>query len=371
MIDKLLSNGYVFWGILAGAVVILSIIYMLCNFSFTDYSSRWGRFLLRYNFRKAGKILLWMFILAMVGAVIYGAVNGFEMTGQKGTIFWILFCVSLLSLFAGMLSQVLNYCRWCWGTMPLSRMIIVTLVFGFVYGMYLFFTHPALPDGTIISVLKKTITLSLEREDMLWRENFVLSDFQTYVSLVRTPERWRTILYWFLGLCVVNLLLCNAWMHCRGWFKRILAPVLSCLIAFAAVPVSLVVGFGCFIVAHQISVIVISIVVIWFGIRILVPLLWTAATTPTASSSSGSYSCGGGSSYSPGIGASSGQGGVSTTIIDRNGCEYKGEGKNPETIEKQTPGDHAIFDRRIDGSYRERFGDRTLEKDIYTRTTEE
>ncbi|MBQ7176408.1 MAG: hypothetical protein IJS08_03245 [Victivallales bacterium] len=56
------------------------------------------------------------------------------------------------------------------------------------------------------------------------------------------------------------------------------------------------------------------------------------------------------------------QGKVITTITDENGCTYKGEGEEPETIEKQTPGDYAIFDRRIDGSYKERYGDRELDK---------
>lgn len=41
----------------------------------------------------------------------------------------------------------------------------------------------------------------------------------------------------------------------------------------------------------------------------------------------------------------------------------KGEGENPETIEKQPPGDYAIFDRRIDGAYRERFGDRVIDEE--------
>jgi hypothetical protein len=54
---------------------------------------------------------------------------------------------------------------------------------------------------------------------------------------------------------------------------------------------------------------------------------------------------------------------VTTTYTDVNGCEYEGKGTDPDTIEKQTPGDHAIFDKSIDGTtYKERFGDRELRK---------
>ena len=362
MIGKLLSNGYVFWYSLAAAVVILGIIYRICNFTFTNYSSRWGCFLLRHNFRLSGKILLWLFFLSWGGVYVYIFVNDNDSTPLNDNVLLGLVGATLLILLLGILSQVLNYCRWCWGTMPLSRIVIVTFVVGFFYGMYLFFTHPAIPDGTIIPVLKKALTLSLKREDMIWRDNFVLSDFQTYISLIRTSDRWRTVLYWFGGICAIHLLLCNAWMHCRGWFKRILAPVLSCLIAFAAVPASVVVGFSCFVVALHIFVIVTTVVVILFALRIFLPIFWDAATTPAASSSSGSYSSGGGSSYSSGAGASSEKGEVITTYTDENWCEYKGKGESPDTVEKQTPGDYATFDKSFDGTkYKERFGDREVE----------
>ena len=107
-----------------------------------------------------------------------------------------------------------------------------------------------------------------------------------------------------------------------------------------------------------------------FIVCVGVPLgIYLAPTIWDSMSSGGSSYSGGGSSYAPGGVSSSSEGGdgrVVTTITDENGCEYKGEGKNPETIEKQTPGDHAIFDRRIDGSYKERFGDRVIEEDIHT-----
>ena len=79
--------------------------------------------------------------------------------------------------------------------------------------------------------------------------------------------------------------------------------------------------------------------------------------------SGGGSSFGGYSSYSSGGGTASGDGEVTTTYTDENGCEYKGKGENPDSIEKQTPGDHAIFDKSIDGStYKERFGDREIKK---------
>lgn len=104
-----------------------------------------------------------------------------------------------------------------------------------------------------------------------------------------------------------------------------------------------------------------------FVVCVGVPLgLYMAPSILDSMSGGGSSYSGGGSSYTSGGGASSSSGGdevsYTTTITDENGCEYKGEGKDPETIEKQTPGDHAIFDRRMDGSYKERFGDRVLEK---------
>ena len=367
MIEKLLTSGYAFWGSLAAVAVVLCVIYGACNFSYTDYSSRWGRFLLRHNFRASGKIFLWAFFLALGGAVIYSFVNDHELDGQKGMTFWSLLGVSLLILLVGILSQVLNYFRWCWGKMPLARIPIVILAFGVGYGAYLFWTHPGIPDGAISSALIKAITLKLKNEDMLWRENFVLSDFQTYVSLFRASDRWRTVFHWFGWICVVHLLLCNAWMHCRGWFKRILAPVLSCLIALTVVPVALVLGFGGCVLALQALVVVVygavGLFMLWIGLTFFwVGLEEQMSTSSSGSYSSGSWSCGGGSSYSPGVGSSSGQGEVITTYTDENGCDYKGKGESPDTVEKQSPGDFATFDKSLDGTkYKERFGDREVE----------
>ena len=115
-----------------------------------------------------------------------------------------------------------------------------------------------------------------------------------------------------------------------------------------------------------------SLFVVCVGVPLgiyLAPSIWDSMTSGASSCSGGGYS------YASGGGASSFGGGggstVVTTITDENGCEYKGEGENPETIEKQTPGDHAIFDRCIDGSYRERFGDRVIEEDIHTMKRDE
>lgn len=48
---------------------------------------------------------------------------------------------------------------------------------------------------------------------------------------------------------------------------------------------------------------------------------------------------------------------------DEDRTEYVGKGGNPDTIEKQTPGDYALFDRQFDGTYKERWGDRVLDPD--------
>ena len=106
-----------------------------------------------------------------------------------------------------------------------------------------------------------------------------------------------------------------------------------------------------------------SLFVVCVGVPLgiyLAPSIWDSMA------SGGLHYSGGGSSYtSSGATSSSGsEGKTITTYTDENGTEYKGEGRNPDTIEKQTPGDYAIFDRCIDGSYKERFGDRVVEKGL-------
>lgn len=52
-----------------------------------------------------------------------------------------------------------------------------------------------------------------------------------------------------------------------------------------------------------------------------------------------------------------------TVYEDDDRTEYIGRGSDPDTLEKQTPGDYAIFDRQYDGTYKERWGDRVLDPD--------
>ena len=106
-----------------------------------------------------------------------------------------------------------------------------------------------------------------------------------------------------------------------------------------------------------------SLFVICVGVPLgiyFAPSIWDSISSDMSnySGSAPSYTCGGGTS------SCNGEEKVTTIYTDEDGTEYEGEGKNPETIEKQTPGDHAIFDKCIDGSYKERYGDRVVKKGL-------
>ncbi|MBR4170349.1 MAG: hypothetical protein IKR48_01710 [Kiritimatiellae bacterium] len=176
-----------------------------------------------------------------------------------------------------------------------------------------------------------------------------------------STTRWvsRTVLYVIPYL--FHVILVCIFIKCNGGEIRIFATLLLALLLSGVSTILFYFGMSPW-----------SLFVVCVG----VPLgLYLAPTVWDTMSRGGSNCSGGGYSYasSGGASASSGRGEVPfvTTITDENGCEYKGEGENPETIEKQTPGDYAIFDRRIDGSYRERFGDRVIEESIYTIKTKE
>ena len=174
-----------------------------------------------------------------------------------------------------------------------------------------------------------------------------------------STARWvsRTMLYVIPYL--FHVLLVFAYAKCNGRKIRIFSSLFLALLLSGVSTILFYFGMSPW-----------SLFVVCVGVPLgiyIAPAVWDSMLNEGPSYSGGGYS------YSSGGASSSSEGGASyvTTITDENDCEYKGEGKKPETIEKQTPGDHAIFDRRIDGSYRERLGDRVLEKDIYTRTTEE
>ena len=114
-----------------------------------------------------------------------------------------------------------------------------------------------------------------------------------------------------------------------------------------------VVGFFAVVILANVVCVVIFLVV---G-SIIVKVMW-GGWVSSMNAPSSSY---GSSSSSAGVSSSSrGSGETITTITDSDGYDYVGKGSNPDVIEKQTPGDYAKFDRQFDGSYKERFGDRTL-----------
>lgn len=52
-----------------------------------------------------------------------------------------------------------------------------------------------------------------------------------------------------------------------------------------------------------------------------------------------------------------------TVYKDENGVEYHGKGNNPDTIERQSPGDHTTFHKSpLDGKYRSNWSDEVIEK---------
>ena len=115
---------------------------------------------------------------------------------------------------------------------------------GFIYGIVLLLTNPAIPNGAIAKAFGDALTLDLKNESMTWFENIRLSNFQTYVSVMCDSGHWRIVWYTYIGVCAIQLLLRNGWMHTKLLRHRIFCPIMTCLLSFSLLPVALLAGSG-------------------------------------------------------------------------------------------------------------------------------
>ena len=186
---------------------------------------------------------------------------------------------------------------------------------------------------------------------------------QEYVSAFRLDHFWaETVPEAMLWIMILALAVFFAGMVCEsvcckrsviGKMIGLLWGVTTGGIAVVGAITMFVVGFFAVVILANVVCIVIFIVV---G-SIIVKVMWggweSSMNAPSSSYDSSSSSASASSS-------SRESGEIITTITDSDGCDYVGKGSCPDVIEKQTPGDYAKFDRQFDGSYKERFGDRTL-----------
>ena len=240
MLDTIMSNGYVFWSIIAVVLVLCTICLQKGDFSRKWYTSWWGTFLNRHNFGVWTMLFLVAFGAAFGGAVIYNN----KLTEPMPDSVRKALLIGNSILFGGFaISLILCYCRSCWGRMPLGRMLGWTIPISLLCGSFLLVTHPSIPDGAISSSLWSALKLNVNDETMAWFGNIGLYKFSTYTEIMRNSAYARIALWFWCGNCAIHILLCNGWMHCNKIVNRFLYPPLACLVAFLVLPTSVAVGF--------------------------------------------------------------------------------------------------------------------------------
>ena len=345
MMTILLSNGYVFWSVIGLAILVGSIYFAEADLSRTDYSSWWWRFLKGSDL----KVWFWMcfvvFLCLVAVTVVFGrkADVFFDDTVCRGLI-----AADAVLLFVMVVFLFMRYCKACWGTMPVSGTLRVLVILGFMYGVVLLLTNPSIPDGAIVKAFGDALTMKLKNESMTWFKNIHFSNFQTYVSAMCDSGRWRMVWYTYLGVCVIQLLLRNGWMHTSLLRHRIFCPIMTCLLSLSILPVALLAGFILCAWSLYALVVIVSFVVGVFMLWLVLAMMWSRFTEETSSSEE---PCGTAETM------------TTTTYRDSDGNEYVGHGENPSTIEGRSFGNMGTYDKGFDGKYHERWGYRVLDVD--------
>ena len=238
--EIIMSNGYVFWGAIAAALVA-SIIYLAKgDFSSKWYTSWWGRFLDQHRFGVWLMVCLVAFAAAFVGSVVYYNKLNEPMPDET---FRMLVIGNGVLLAGAVLCLVLCYASACWGKMPLGAMLGWSIAVPFLCGAAFLVNHPSIPSGAISDSLWNALKLNLSAETMAWFKGIGLYRFSTYVEIMRNPACIRWALWFWCGVCAVHIVLCNGWMHCDKIVHRLIYPPVVCLVALLVMPVSLAVGF--------------------------------------------------------------------------------------------------------------------------------
>ena len=274
----LLSNGCVFWSVIGLSILVSSIYFAGADLSRTDYSSWWGRFLSGSN------IMVWFWVCFFVFVCLVAVT---VVLGRKAEVFLddgicrALTAADAVLLFVMVVFLFMRYCKACWGTMPAGGAIRVLVAFGFIYGVVLFLTNPSIPDGAISRAFGDAFTLNLKDKSMEWFESIHLSDFQTYVNVMCDSGHWRIVWYTYLGVCAVQLLLRNGWMHTGRLRHRIFCPIMTCLLSLSLLPVALLAGFVLCAWALYALVVIVSFVVGLFMLWLVLTMLWSYFTGQT------------------------------------------------------------------------------------------
>lgn len=261
----------------------------------------------------------------------------FDIAGKTGAdpevVPWYMFGGGVAAIFAGIAKTKVSACakRFSW-TMFLSGVILSLATSAFAFGFF-----------SDIAGAKKQIPYPAFNLGDVWGEVI--------------PQIFFALLVF---ACVIFFtgMVCESVSGARSTIGKVFALVFGTATAAIGTLWS-VLAFFLGVFSVWIALVVIGGMIALVAGFFLVRILWGGFQ---ASGGIGAESGGGWSSapsfFPP---SSSSEPEIKTTFTDNNGTDYVGKGKDPDTIEKQTPGDYAVFDRQFDGSYKERFGDRTLE----------
>lgn len=278
MMTILLSNGYVFWSVIGLSILVSSIYFAVADLSRTDYSSWWWRFLNGSNLKVWFWVCFCVFLCFVVATVVLG---------RKADVFLddaicrALTAADAVLLFVMGMFLFMRYCKACWGTIPVGGALRALVIFGVIYGVVLLLANPSIPDGAIAKAFGDALTMKLKNESMTWFENIHFSNFQTYVSAMCDSGHWRIVWYTYMGVCSIQLLLRNGWMHTRLLRHRIFCPIMTCLLSLSLLPVALLAGFVLSAWALYALVVIVSFVVGLFMLWLVLTMLWSYFTGQT------------------------------------------------------------------------------------------
>lgn len=236
----IMSNGYMFWGIVLSAFVASWVYFNKGDFCGNGYTSAWGRFLCNGSFGLGIKIFFFAsLILTIVALVMYGKKEmTWDDTPFKAVTIGAVVCAVLFVVFT-----IMGYCKWCWGEMPIGRITGWTLFVCIPAGIYLLMQSPAIPDGAISSAFKSAIKLKMNENIMAIFKEAGIYQFATYKEMLYNSQYHKIAMAFFAINCSVHLLLCNKWMHLTKTFNRILYPLVVCVHTFLLIPSAIALGF--------------------------------------------------------------------------------------------------------------------------------